>query len=185
MNVLEWLLHLLLRVTDKPTITFTKVITGTGYVNPKVTNFIAKIKPAAEAIEKDFGIPWRFAMIQAAHESAWGLSRLTVEVNNLFGVTGDTWYQEGKPVYWIMTKEYAKDQTPFEIKRPFRKYDSWEGSLRDWAGLITRRYPKALEAAKIGDFTAFAHELQEGGYATDPRYAVQLVQLHDEIKDIG
>jgi flagellar protein FlgJ len=164
----------------------TIAIQRTGYVKPEVEDFMTKIRPAALDVEASTGIPWRFAATQAAHESRYGLSKLTVEANNLFGITGDTWAAEGKPVYVIITKEFAKDNTPFEIKRPFRKYASWTESLRDWSALIQKpRYAKALAAAKAGDFVAFARGLQEGGYATDPRYAVQLVLLHNELDGIG
>lgn len=150
-----------------------------------MTTFLAKIKPSALAIEAETGIPWIFAAVQSAHESRWGLSRLTLEANNLFGVTGDSWAQEGKPVYWIVTKEFSKDGTSSEIRRPFRKYADWAESLRDWAGLIQRRYPRALAGARAGNFPEFAQGLQEGGYATDPKYALQLVALHSELEGIA
>jgi len=160
----------------------TKEGAWTGYTNPRIQKFAEKIRPAALAVEGLTGIPWKFAMTQAAHESRYGESRLTVEANNLFGVTGDTWAHQGKPVYWIETKEFAADKTPFIIRRPFRKYANWEESLRDWASLLERRYPKALAAAKAGDFDGFARALAAGGYATDPRYAEKLVQLNTEME---
>ena len=148
-------------------------------MDPEISDFIDKIRTPALAIEAVSGIPWRFAMIQACHESRHGQSLLTKEANNLFGVTGDTWAAEGKPVYWIETQEYNAEKVPFMIKRPFRKYDDWLGSLQDWAGLIQRRYPIALAAAKAGNFNAFAQALQSEGYATDPHYAAQLIVLND------
>lgn len=151
-------------------------------MKPDVQAYIAKIKPLAQKIEIEFGIPWTFAMVQAAHESRYGESRLTVEANNLFGITGDSWVRYKKPVYWIITTEYTKAKVPYQTKRPFRKYGSWEDSLRDWAGLLTRGYPKAVEAAKQKDFVKFAKELQAGGYATDPYYASQLVRLNTQLE---
>lgn len=152
-------------------------------MNPKVTDFLTKIKPAAQTVETVSGIPWLFIATQAAHESGYGLSELTVQANNLFGITGDTWAQQGKPVFWITTKEFGKDGTPFMIRRPFRRYESWTDSLNDWAALIERRYPVALAAARAGDFKGFAEGLQSGGYATDPKYAEQLVALHSSFGD--
>lgn len=154
-------------------------------MNQQIKDFLTKIKPDAQSIEQKTGIPWLFAATQAGHESRWGLSLLTVDANNLFGITGDSWYTQGKPVYWIMTKEYGKDGTPFEIKRPFRKYDSWESSLLDWADLLVRRYPKAIDAARESDFKGFADALQAGGYATDPHYATQLVSLYSDLEGIA
>lgn len=165
------------------TVNYEKPITWTGYTNPKYQKFAEKIRPAALAIEAETGIPWSFAMIQAGHESRWGESRLTVEANNLFGVTGESWAKAGKPVYFITTKEFAKDKSWYEVKRPFRKYASWEESLRDWASLLVRRYPQAVDAAKAGNFSGFAQCLQEGGYATDPKYATKLVRLNDEVQE--
>lgn len=155
-------------------------LSRTGYVRPDMADFFVKIRPFAVEIETR-GIPWTFAAVQAGHESRWGLSKLTVEANNLFGITGDTWAQQGKPVYEIVTKEFAKDGTPFEIRRPFRKYADWGESLRDWAGLLDRRYPDAIKAAKLADFNAFARALQAGGYATDPKYAQKLTDLNNSI----
>ncbi len=153
--------------------------------NPKIKDFIAKILPDAQAIERETGIPWHFAMTQAAHESGYGQSRLTKEANNLFGITGDSWKTQGKPVYEIVTTEYDKDKQPYSVVRPFRYYASWEDSLRDWASLVVRRYPKALEAAKAKDFPAFAKALQEGGYATDPKYASKLDALNKRLEGLA
>jgi flagellum-specific peptidoglycan hydrolase FlgJ len=143
--------------------------------------FLEKIRAPALAIEAETGIPWVFAATQAAHESRYGNSKLTVDANNLFGITGDTWYTQGKPVYWIETTEYNKDKIAFKIRRPFRKYADWTESLRDWASLIQRRYPAALAAAKLGNFKGFAEGLVLGGYATDPSYSTKLVSLHRSI----
>lgn len=165
-------------------VSFSKDIIWTGYTKPmkySPQSFLQTIRPSAMNIQTETGIPWVFTASQAAHESRYGNSRLTTEANNLFGITGDSWAQKGRPVYWIETLEYSSDKVPFKIRRPFRKYLSWEESLRDWASLIKRRYPAALIAAQKGDFKGFAEGLQTGGYATDPKYATKLVALHRSI----
>lgn len=58
-------------------------------MDPQVSDFIDEIRTPALAIEAVSGIPWRFAMIQAYHESRHGSSMLTKVANNLFGVTAD------------------------------------------------------------------------------------------------
>jgi flagellar protein FlgJ len=154
-------------------------------MNSNVTLFLGKIRGPALAIELETGIPWKFAATQAAHESRYGLSKLTLEANNLFGITGDSWKAKGLPVYEITTLEYDSHQVPYTLVRPFRRYASWEDSLRDWADLLRRLYPKALAAAKDGDFVTFANALQQGGYATDPKYAVQLIAMNQSLEDVG
>ena len=165
---------------------------GTGYTNPAWKDFADKFQPMALKMEAATGIPWRFALIQAGHESRHGESRLAIEARNLFGFTGDSWYTAGKPVYWIETREVGKDGMAFNIKRPFRKYDSWEESLTDWAGLLERKYPAALAAARAGDFNGFAKGLEAGGYASDrdPKtkelvYAKKLIQLKESLEGIA
>lgn len=58
-------------------------------MNQEISDFIDKIRTPALAIEAVSGIPWRFAMVQACHESAHGTSQLAMIASNLFGVTGD------------------------------------------------------------------------------------------------
>lgn len=140
--------------------------------------FLTLIRRAAETVQLETGIPWLFAATQAAHESRFGNSKLAIEANNLFGITGDSWYVKGLPVYWVETKEYNKSGQAFRMRRPFRRYANWEESLRDWADLIKRRYRSSYEAALADEFVGFAKGLQAGGYATDPKYATKLVALH-------
>lgn len=58
-------------------------------MDPQVSDFIDEIRTPALAIEAVSGIPWRFAMVQACHESRHGTSALTKLANNLFGVIAD------------------------------------------------------------------------------------------------
>lgn len=166
----------------------------TGYVNTRVQTFVDKIRgPALLAVEP-VGIPWRFAMIQAAHESRYGESLCATAANNLFGITADpdsSWAKAGRPIWIHETRECKKDGTPYIERRGFRKYDSWQSSLADWANLVQRRYPVAIAAARLGDFAAFAKGLESGGYATDRDkegklvYAKRLVDLHGELEGIA
>lgn len=54
--------------------------------------FRKKILPSLEVLEVSHAIPSRIPLIQAAHESNWGLSQLAVNDFNLFGMTpGSQW----------------------------------------------------------------------------------------------
>jgi flagellar protein FlgJ len=216
LSVLSAVLKTRLRTGEPVKVTLFKTTLRTGYVQPKVADFLAKIRPYALDIEAETGIPWMFAAVQSGHESRWGESRLTTVDNNLFGYTANAdWLKENKPVARYLTRE-SSDKPPDQIKywttpgdifekkqrpdggtdlqvwRPFRKYSSWGASLRDWANLLQRRYPKSFEAAKAGNFEAFAKGLQEGGYATDrdPKtgelvYARKLIKIHKDIEGIA
>lgn len=194
MNLWERLLSALCAVWKTPQVNLTVPIQRTGFVQPKIQAFMAKVRIPALIVESQTGIPWRFAATQAGHESRWGQSDLTVQANNLFGVTGDKWAAQGKPVIWMPTTEYDAAHMAYVVRRPFRKYVDWIESLRDWAGLIQRIYPKALAAAKLGDFPGFADGLLDGipdgegrplKYATDPKYAQKLKDIHASLEGIG
>jgi flagellum-specific peptidoglycan hydrolase FlgJ len=198
-------------------ISITRRIKWTGYVRPDIADFFVKVKEPALKIEAEFGIPWIFAATQSGHESRWGQSKLTTLGNNLFGFTAnDKWVAAGSPTIKFITREssdkppeairywtfpgdiFKKDKTPaggseLQVWRHFRKYASWEESLRDWAGLLSKpRYARALAGAKTGNFVEFAQGLQEGGYATDRDettgqlvYAKKLIDLHKQIEGIA
>lgn len=48
--------------------------------------FIKEIAPAAQAVEKKYGIPASIIIAQAGTESDWGRAKLAYKYNNLFGI---------------------------------------------------------------------------------------------------
>lgn len=186
-------------------------------MNPTMTDFLAKIRSDALTIESESGIPWLFAGTQAGHESRWGESKLTVVANNLFGFTvSDKWMAEKSPTVKFLTREcsnlppekirywqfegdiFAKQKTlaggsELQVWRYFRKYPTWQDSIRDWSHLLqTERFTAAYVGAKSGDFVAFAKGLESGGYATDkdpvtglPVYAKLLIDLHQSMEGVA
>ncbi len=186
-------------------------------MNPKVTEFKTQFQPIGEIVQTETLIPWSFSFLQAGHESAWGTSRLTIAANNLFGFTAnDAWMAAEKPTAKFLSREcsdkppeqirywqfegdiFEKHKTPaggseLQVWLFFRKYESWQESLRDWANLIMKpRFAKAYEAAKAGNFNEFAQGLEDGGYATDkdpktgkPVYAAKLIALRDSLEGIA
>jgi hypothetical protein len=48
----------------------------------------------------------------------------------------------------------------------FAAYPSLDAAVRRYLGLLLRKYPKALDAAKTEDYTGFVHALRLGGYFT-------------------
>jgi flagellum-specific peptidoglycan hydrolase FlgJ len=192
-------------------------IKRTGYVRPEIADFFAKIRAPALAVESETGIPWTFAATQAGHESRWGQSKLTVAANNLFGFTAnDAWVSAQRPTAKFLTREdspkppeqirywqfpgdvFSKDRTAsggstLQVWRHFRKYATWEESIRDWANLLAKpRFARALAGAKAGNFAEFAQGLEDAQYAThrdettgELIYADLLVKVHKSIEGIA
>lgn len=144
------------------------------------TNYLGKIAAAASPVAKESGIPISYIVAQAVHESRGGASGLAQKSNNLFGIkAGRNWVGA---VDLYPTKEFINGKE-VTVNAEFRKYSTWEASVRDWLKFIKARYPAAFGKALAHDAKGFFEELQKGGYATDPLYATKLVSVLESIKE--
>lgn len=136
-------------------------------------NFIETLKPIlnnhAPANLRTLGL------LMAILESGSGNSELARKANNLYGIKKGSWTG---PTYSIRHKDYLPDPVtgqliPFTRVEEFRRYKSWDSSVKDWVRLLSRanRYRPVMEARNIQDqISAIANS----GYATDPKYAQKL-----------
>jgi flagellar protein FlgJ len=142
--------------------------------------FIERLAPDAEAVSRDTGIPVRFLLGHAALESGWGRAEIRATdgapSHNLFGIKAGAGWQ-GRTID-VQTTEYTGDVAQKKIES-FRAYDSYRDSLRDYANLLATspRYAGVLK--NTNDAHAYARELQDAGYATDPHYADKLAGVID------
>jgi len=145
--------------------------------------YVKEVLPTAQYIQTKYGIKPEITITQSALESRYGNSGLTKQANNLFGITGDTWKKQGKPVISMPTTEYVAG-VPIPTARWFRVYDSWIDSAEDWAKLISTSsiYGNAYYYAKKGNIKYFADEMQRVKYATDINYAQNLKDRYNIIK---
>lgn len=152
--------------------------------------FVQQHMAAAQAAERETGIPAAFMVSQSALETGWGRKEIRhgdgTPSYNLFGIkAGGNW--KG-PVAEVTTTEYIDGQ-PRKVTAKFRAYGSYAESFADYARLMTNspRYAAATRAvaeqsrtASAGDAShaaRFAHGLQQAGYATDPAYAEKLTRV--------
>jgi flagellar protein FlgJ len=135
--------------------------------------FLARLRPHAEQVAAETGVPARFILAHAALETGWGRHEIRKAdgsaSHNLFGIkAGRAWAGE---VAEQATTEYQYG-VPVRRVEAFRAYAGFTEAFRDYAGLLTRRYREAVQAGE--DAAAFAQGLAAGGYATDPNYAGKL-----------
>ncbi len=147
-----------------------------------VVDFVSRVAGAAKAAAADSGVPARLILGQAALESGWGRREILHPdgrtSHNLFGIkAGASW--KGKVVH-VMTTEYV-DGVPRKLSQPFRAYDSYEASFRDYARLIGGS-PRYEAVARAGNEVEAARRIQDAGYATDPRYADKLIQIMGQLR---
>jgi len=139
----------------------------------KQTDFFEKYKNLAMETQNLFGVPASITLAQAALESAWGLSGLTVRSNNFFGIKADSsWTGE---VDTAPTKEFVNGAY-INISSGFRKYKTAQDSFNDHAKFLRKfkRYANLFENMVPEDW---AKKLQQDGYATDPLYSSKLINM--------
>lgn len=123
------------------------------------------------------GVPADITLAQAALESGWGGSSLTVKANNFFGIKdfpNDDWHYEN---YAISTAEYGNSGY-YNIVAKFRKYKSPLDSFIDHANfLIKNSNYKKLFLLDVNDYKGWSNGLKAAGYATAPNYGTTLISL--------
>lgn len=142
--------------------------------------FVEKLLPLADKVSGELGVDPRVLLAQAALETGWGkhMVRSTdgMNSNNLFNIKADTRWQGDSAQ--VSTLEY-KDGVAQRERAFFRSYDSYEDSFRDYVDFLkaSPRYRLALDSA--ADPYDYVRQLQEAGYATDPKYAEKIKNIFD------
>ncbi|MED3987039.1 glucosaminidase domain-containing protein [Peribacillus simplex] len=108
-------------------------------------------------------------------ESGNGTSLLANQ-GKIYLVQGDF---KGESVI-IQTMEYVNG-VPVQVWNKFRKYPTWEESLRDLANLYEKgtSWNRGLYTAVIGekDYQKALKAIFDSGYASEPKYIEKLVNL--------
>ncbi|GHE21076.1 flagellar assembly peptidoglycan hydrolase FlgJ [Halomonas urumqiensis] len=150
-----------------------------------VQAFLDRLASPAQSASRKTGVPAELILAQAALETGWGRHEIATasggNSHNLFGIkAGSSWRG---PTTDITTHEYLNGQRT-RVNDSFRVYDSFEAAFTDYARLIgdNPRYAKVLDAP---DAKQAAHELQAGGYATDPAYADKLIAVMDSLGPVA
>jgi hypothetical protein len=129
--------------------------------------FLVKFRAAAEAIEKETGIPAARILAQAGHETGWNIN---APGNNFFGIKAQPGYS-GSHQTLDTQEDYGHGLQ--NVKQRFRAYEKPEDSFRDWSKLLQQDNFKSALDPNLDD-AGFASALAKGGYATDPNYASKL-----------
>ncbi|MBQ9677240.1 MAG: glucosaminidase domain-containing protein [Prevotella sp.] len=115
---------------------------------------------------KRYHIPASITLAQGVLESGAGRSVLATKGNNHFGIKCHGW--TGRAIY----------QDDDERNECFRAYDNAYDSYEDHSKFLTtsNRY-SSLFQLKPTDYKGWAYGLKSCGYATNPRYAIQLIDI--------
>lgn len=134
--------------------------------------YINSIKDIAIVHAREYCIPASITIAQAIVESSSGKSILATKANNHFGIKCSTGWK-GK--YFL-----KNDDKPNEC---FRSYDNLSQSFEDHSRiLITRKHYQFLFNYSSKDYKRWAYGLKKAGYATNPKYAEQLIKCIQRFK---
>lgn len=140
--------------------------------------FVEAILPHAREAADKLGVSPKVLVAQSALETGWGKhvphDGGGQASNNFFGIKADRSWDGERQVHGTLEFESG---SLVRRQAAFREYDSMAASFNDFARFIQEnpRYGKALEARD--DPEQFARELQQAGYATDPKYADKLISI--------
>lgn len=155
--------------------------------------FIKKIAPTAQKISDRYGLYASVMIAQATLESNSGNSELASAPNyNLFGIKGK---YKGESVL-LPTQEDDGKGNLRTIDAAFRKYNSYEESMKDYATLLkngtswNKKFYKKTFKSSASTYQE-ATEALTGSYATDTKYNKKLnamiqqynLQKYDESKN--
>ncbi|MEL6924181.1 MAG: glucosaminidase domain-containing protein, partial [Bacteroidota bacterium] len=124
------------------------------------------------------GIPASIKLAQAILESSWGRSKAATIYNSHFGIKCKDWQGDT-----FRKKDDDYDTYGNLIESCFRAYTSTEQSFRDHSNfLLTGNRYQELFTYDRSDYVNWAIGLQRCGYATDPEYALRLIDLIEKYK---
>ncbi len=169
---LKWLIIFIIILNSVFTASYSQESKQKG-VSKKVLErieYINRYKDLAISQMKEYNIPASITLAQACLESANGKSELAVKSNNHFGIkchndwTGAT----------VRHDDDAKNEC-------FRKYSSVLQSYRDHSEYLkTKKRYASLFNLKITDYKGWAKGLKAAGYATNPNYAKELINIIED-----
>ena len=140
--------------------------------------FIQAVWDDAVVAAGELGLDPAVLVAQSALETGWGKKVIQAADGsssfNLFGIkVGNGWRGDSSIVN---TMEFRDGLAALE-KAAFRVYDSLSSAFKDYVSFLKNnpRYQGALE--KVSDSKAFLTELQQAGYATDPKYAEKILGI--------
>jgi flagellum-specific peptidoglycan hydrolase FlgJ len=134
---------------------------------PHVIAFAAMALPAAQDVNKKWGVPASVVIAQSALESGWGKH---VVQNAYFGIKGHA--PSGNSATFETTE--VINGKVVHIKDKFRAYTDYGDAADDYGRFLNENSNYKAAFNHKDDPIQFVEAVAKGGYATDPNYAKTL-----------
>ena len=126
-----------------------------------------------------------FAACEAALESAWGHSQLTLQANNLFGQKQSHPPLDGTDTLAMPTREYLHGSW-VTVLANWVEFPNWVGSFSARMQLLQRlgpNYPHYAAALLSSNGEQFVTQVSLS-WSTDPQRAGKVLSIYDAHKDV-
>jgi flagellum-specific peptidoglycan hydrolase FlgJ len=122
-------------------------------------SYIDQFKADAIRIMHETGVPASIVLGVAMHESGCGNSALAKNLNNQFGVKGNS------HITYVTHKK--------TVRTAYKKYGTVYDSFQDFARIMTERSEFSMLTEKFPhfDYNGWAKGIQSHGYASDHKWA--------------
>lgn len=124
---------------------------------------------------KPTGVPASILLSQAAYESNYGSSLLSVKYHNLYSLSA----QPGQEHILLKDNVYSKGKWQYQ-KVDFAVFKDWSSSMLAYLeGLRQGRWGESTykEVAGTTSYKVAAEKLQAAGFNSDPDYAKHLISI--------
>lgn len=137
--------------------------------------FIENLAPTAQKMSKNYGVPASILLSQAAYESNYGSSLLSVKYHNIYSLLA----QPGQEHIHLKDNVYSGGKWQYQ-KVDFAVFRDWSSSMSSYLeDLRQGRWGESTykEVAGTTSYKVAAEKLQASGFNSDPDYAKHLISI--------
>ena len=137
--------------------------------------FIETLAPTAQKMSKNYGVPASILLSQAAYESNYGSSLLSVKYHNIYSLVA----QPGQERIRLKDSIYSKGKWQYQ-KVDFAVFKDWSSSMMTYLEELrqgTWGESTYEEVAGTTSYKVAAEKLQAAGFSSDPDYAKHLISI--------
>lgn len=137
--------------------------------------FIENLAPTAQKMSKNYGVPASILLSQAAYESNYGSSLLSVKYHNIYSLPA----QPGQEHIHLKDNVYSGGKWQYQ-KVDFAVFRDWSSSMSSYLeDLRQGRWGESTyeEVAGTTSYKVAAEKLQAAGFNSDPDYAKHLISI--------
>ena len=137
--------------------------------------FIENLAPTAQKMSKNYGVLASILLSQAAYESNYGSSLLSVKYHNIYSLPA----RAGQEHIYLKDNLYSKGKWQYQ-KVDFAVFRDWSSSMSSCLEELRQgRWGESTykEVAGTTSYKVAAEKLQAAGFNSDPDYAKHLISI--------